>query len=184
MLRNVTGSNGYPCRHPHRSLGGRACPAQGKSNCRYEFSGLLPLRRTPGQVAVDAARSRFYDQLVRDELARQVDRGPRRSAACCASTAARPRTPTTTTGAPAAPGRVLERRRSQACGRARGWHRGRRAVERVIRPPGRERPFSSSTSGPKSRALLFCLVAIMDWHSRHSLLGCNFQRYVRCQFSR
>jgi hypothetical protein len=34
-----------------------------------------------------------------DELARQADRGLRRLAACCASTAARPRTPTTTTGA-------------------------------------------------------------------------------------
>jgi hypothetical protein len=49
-------------------------------------------------------------QLVRDELARQADRGlrdvpgalpttVRRLAACCASTAARPPTPTTTTGA-------------------------------------------------------------------------------------
>ena len=31
-----------------------------------------------------------------DELARQADRGLGRLAACCASTAARPRTPTTT----------------------------------------------------------------------------------------
>jgi hypothetical protein len=36
---------------------------------------------------------------IGDELARRDERGLRRSAACCASTAARPRRPTTITGA-------------------------------------------------------------------------------------
>ena len=44
-------------------------------------------------------------------------RGLRRSAACCASTAARPRMPTAS-----APGRVPDRRRGQERSRARGLH--------------------------------------------------------------